>query len=308
MKVVGVQTFDEEFAVEERKFKSIEACVRILVTDVSQYLNALQESLYNLEVASGHIADIIGDCPSSDINGDLLSAACQQILGLHVNRFKMQVQTTVIPPLNSLLLSFQGPHKVIRKRYDKLLDFESASLRLRGCNTRDLDQLKLHQAEVQSCRANYEALNSQLLEDLPHLCALSSLVINDCLRHLSHVQTSLLACVSDELTYVLQNHCSAINNIHLIGHTCQPSNLPTAAEGDLLSSEVKNIAQCQALYSFAASTDLELSLYEGQIVSILAEHDLDGNSEWWLVTCENGQQGYVPANYLSPHVDFQQHS
>jgi len=36
----------------------------------------------------------------------------------------------VIPPLSCLLLMFQGPSNVIRKRHDKLLDFDNASKRL----------------------------------------------------------------------------------------------------------------------------------------------------------------------------------
>jgi len=40
------------------------------------------------------------------------------------------VEQEVIPPLNSLLLMFQGPSNLIRKRYDKLLDYENSSYRL----------------------------------------------------------------------------------------------------------------------------------------------------------------------------------
>lgn len=54
----------------------------------------------------------------------------------------------------------------------------------------------------------------------------------------------------------------------------------------------------QAVYAYTASSSLEVSLTEGQIVNVMSKQDLDGNSEWWLVSTDRGQQGYVPANYL----------
>ena len=53
----------------------------------------------------------------------------------------------------------------------------------------------------------------------------------------------------------------------------------------------------QAVYAFSSSSELEVDLAEGQTVKVIQQHDLDGNSEWWLVESEK-RQGYVPANYL----------
>lgn len=57
-----------------------------------------------------------------------------------VNFQKQEIESDILPPLNSLLLMYQGPHKVIRKRYDKLLDYDSAVARQR--NAGDHDQAK----------------------------------------------------------------------------------------------------------------------------------------------------------------------
>ena len=53
----------------------------------------------------------------------------------------------------------------------------------------------------------------------------------------------------------------------------------------------------QAVYAFQARGPLEISLSEGQPVRVVQQHDLEGNTEWWLVEIE-GKQGYAPANYL----------
>ena len=38
----------------------------------------------------------------------------------------------MILPLNKLVLMFQGPNKVIKKRYDKLLDYDSMAGKLKS--------------------------------------------------------------------------------------------------------------------------------------------------------------------------------
>ena len=53
----------------------------------------------------------------------------------------------------------------------------------------------------------------------------------------------------------------------------------------------------RAVYGFQARSDIEISMAEGQVVMVIQTTDLDGNSDWWLIEI-NGQQGYVPANYL----------
>ena len=54
----------------------------------------------------------------------------------------------------------------------------------------------------------------------------------------------------------------------------------------------------QAVYSFVARTEIEVSIQDGELVKVLETHDLDGNKEWWLVENIQRAQGYVPANYL----------
>ena len=56
--------------------------------------------------------------------------------------------------------------------------------------------------------------------------------------------------------------------------------------------------QYQVIFSFDASSEVELSVQEGECVRLIEAHDLTGNNEWWLVKNEGGAKGYVPANYL----------
>ena len=51
------------------------------------------------------------------------------------------------------------------------------------------------------------------------------------------------------------------------------------------------------MYSFTARSPIEVNLEAGEVVNVVAQHDLDGNNDWWLVEVD-GRQGYAPANYL----------
>ena len=60
------------------------------------------------------------------------------LLTLFVLMQKADVETDVIPPLNSLQFMFQGPSNLMRKRYHKLLDYENADNRLGNLKDGDL--------------------------------------------------------------------------------------------------------------------------------------------------------------------------
>ena len=52
-------------------------------------------------------------------------------------------------------------------------------------------------------------------------------------------------------------------------------------------------------FSFEAQNAGELSVSEGDLVSVLRHSDSSGNPEWWLIRYNNAT-GYVPQSYLSP--------
>ena len=54
-----------------------------------------------------------------------------------------------------------------------------------------------------------------------------------------------------------------------------------------------------AEFEFAARNSNEVSLFEGQVVTVLAKHDEEQNNQWWYVDAD-GQRGYAPAAYLLP--------
>ena len=73
----------------------------------------------------------------------------------------------MIQCLQQLLTLFQGPSTLIAKRKDKLLDYDHNQHALERTKDKDPDKLKQLTEQCTTAKRNYEALNTQLLEELP---------------------------------------------------------------------------------------------------------------------------------------------
>lgn len=71
---------------------------------------------------------------------------------------------------------FTGPHKLVQKRFDKLLDFYNCTERAE--KLKDKKTLE----ELQSARNNYEALNAQLLDELPKFHQYAQGLFTNCIH------------------------------------------------------------------------------------------------------------------------------
>ncbi|GIY49775.1 dynamin-binding protein [Caerostris extrusa] len=107
------------------------------------------------------------------------------ILTEHWDTFKQTIERSISSTIKLLLQSFRGPTNLIQKRYDKLLDFESASSKME--KNKDVTKIKMLQDNLTMAKNTYEALNSQLLDDLPKLCDLSIEILYDCIRQGSSI-------------------------------------------------------------------------------------------------------------------------
>lgn len=86
----------------------------------------------------------------------------------------------VLQPLNNLLKLLEVPNKLILKRHDKLLDYECARTNFEKNKEKHL--AKAVQENLYESQKNYEALNNQLLEDLPSLIEKCSYIFDKCFK------------------------------------------------------------------------------------------------------------------------------
>lgn len=111
---------------------------------------------------------------------------------------KERTEALVITPLTQLLNMFAGPHKLIQKRRDKLLDYDNCKERAERLKDKRV------QEELQRARNNYEALNAQLLDELPKFHRAAEDLFTSCVRGFTQAQRDFIALTLGELTPLLQ--------------------------------------------------------------------------------------------------------
>nr|BAC25293.1 unnamed protein product [Mus musculus] len=165
-----------------------ERLIKSFIRDLSLYLQHIRESACVKVVAAMSIWDLCMERGHHDL--EQFEKVHRYISDQLFTRFKERTERLVINPLNQLLNMFTGPYKLVQKRFDKLLDFYNCTERAE--KLKDKKTLE----ELQSARNNYEALNSQLLDELPKFQQYAQSLFTNCIHgyaeaHCDFVQQAL---------------------------------------------------------------------------------------------------------------------
>ncbi|ESO86909.1 hypothetical protein LOTGIDRAFT_71852, partial [Lottia gigantea] len=386
---ISLQTRDENFEREENRFRSLEKAVKVLLKDVQCYMDNVQVRLDYSNIYIKIIYEV-----------KKFKSLYLKISQQHYPQLRSTVEQLVIIPLNKLTVMFNGPIKVIEKRFDKLLDYDNLFKKSK-------DTGKYNDA-LDSAKNDYEAMNAQLLDELPKLYRLVYQVFTDCMRCFIQAQKKYLDISLQETYSILDSfietfnvkHTSVLDRIsglsfiprgfnpkydslhrqdsvktekkkrisdtglsiqsesqkvfviqqfprdklYQVNRNYKASDLMDLClnQGTVvgvlkeqdpmgnkdkwfvddgsnkgfihksalslfqssLNSDPIEVSHIHFLlqyyyseYSFTARNQNEVTLFEGQVVTVLAKHDLNSNTEWWLVDAD-GNHGYVPSNYL----------
>ncbi|XP_067995700.1 dynamin-binding protein isoform X3 [Melanerpes formicivorus] len=331
------QLKDEAFEETEKNFRLQERLIKSFIRDLSLYLQHVRESACMKALAAGSMWDLCTEKGSGDL--DQFQKVNRLISDQLFSNFKERTERLVSSPLNQLLSMFAGPHKLVQKRFDKLLDFHNCTERAEKLK----DKRTLE--ELQSARNNYEALNAQLLDELPKFLRFAKELFANCLRgyaeahcdfvrlaleelrpllsllKVSSREGNLIAIFQDEHSRVLQQLQAFTffpesqaapkksferKNVERQSARRQPLlGLPTYL---LQSDEVRAaLLACyppdslfQADRNFNAAQDLDVSLLEGDIVGVIKKKDPMGSQNRWLI--DNGvTKGFVYSSFLKPY-------
>ena len=171
-------TVDEDFDRLENKFHYYEKLIKSFNKDSIQHLTNLKEFFKIQTVTSESIQEFYGELESKEIlqyvriNATVLNEIYTKNLNF--------VHEKVLQPLNTLLKMLEIPNKLITKRHDKLLDYECARANYEKNKEKNL--IKAVQENLYECQKNYEALNNQLLEELPKLIEKCSFIFDKCFK------------------------------------------------------------------------------------------------------------------------------
>lgn len=147
-------------------FQEIEKIIRSFIKDVKEYLEALEKYHVQLLVIMEAISEYCDLKRNSRFDFDKI----RNKYGLmydHFKKFKTAIDSDVLKLLAKLLNKFNGPLKLISKREDKRIDYEAS---LKSKNDSNL------------YKNTFEALNQQLIDELPRLSDLSLSILHNCIE------------------------------------------------------------------------------------------------------------------------------
>ncbi|KAL4631538.1 hypothetical protein GN956_G15553 [Arapaima gigas] len=226
--------------------------------------------------------------------------------------FERRVRTLVYKPLCSLREMLVGPHNLIRKRLDKLLDYEA------------LGEKSSLNYEEQTVAGAYHTINALLVAELPHFNSTALQLLwgilgaFSCLhRDLAAEVEQLFASYTQELPHSLLEPDAfwewasdavreearrldvLFQNLReqLSAPIVQPLSPSSQRRLQVLTERHGTEKIYQLTGHVAGSRDLDLTLQRGELVAIMNEMDTRGDRRRWLVDA-GGPRGYVPSSML----------
>ncbi|XP_026132314.1 dynamin-binding protein isoform X2 [Carassius auratus] len=335
---ISPQIKDEAFDEAEKRFRLQERLIKSFIRDISLYLQHIRESASVKVLSAISFCDIYTE-RQQHMDPERFQRAHRCISDNQFTEFKERTEALVISPLTQLLNMFAGPHKLIQKRRDKLLDYDNCKERAERLKDKRV------QEELQRARNNYEALNAQLLDELPKFHHAAEDLFTSCVRGFTQAQRDFIALTLGELKPLLQlsglggtegNLVSLFQEEHtrvldlLQSFSFFPDNLPTTTVRkpfDRKTLEKQNSKKQQGppnqvqqtdehragllarygpekLYqaerNFNAAQDLDVSVLEGDIVGVIKQQDPMGSQNRWLI--DSGvTKGFVYSSFLKPY-------
>ncbi|XP_028745925.1 rho guanine nucleotide exchange factor 37 isoform X2 [Peromyscus leucopus] len=305
------RTEDKEFDDLEERFQWVSLCVTELKSNVAAYMDNLEAFL-----------SFRPHERSLDIPGGPAEQYCSLARDLQLGAFLQFVtapEGLVWQPLCSLARALAGPQNLIKKRLDKVLDFERVEEKLLDVGSVTYEE--------QAARHTYQALNSLLVAELPRFNQLVTQWLSQILCTFVVLQKDL----ADQVLRRAENSMARLPHHHVsepdfqklledaLGQTSSQLRLfqenfekvlpPPTTQPLLPGSE----HQLQALLTrygpgklyqvtsnLSGAATLDLTLPRGHIVALLQNKDTKGNHGRWLVD-SGGHRGYVPAGKLQPY-------
>uniref|UniRef100_A0A2I3G9K3 Rho guanine nucleotide exchange factor 38 n=1 Tax=Nomascus leucogenys TaxID=61853 RepID=A0A2I3G9K3_NOMLE len=278
------QVKDNTFNREEKLFRALEKTVRLCVKNISLCLQHIQDAM---PLALQGVMDLQEISYNKDDEMGYSETLSNALNSCH--DFASHLQRLILTPLSALLSLFPGPHKLIQKRYDKLLDCNSYLQRSAG-------------EESDLARKEYEALNAQLVEELQAFNQAARKILLNCL--ISEIQNQVLEEIQN-LNCVKENSATFIERKLSFEKKKPVQILPEMPhQTDIHRSKLLSTYSAEELYQAKrkcnATQEYDINLLEGELVAVIEQKDPLGSTSRWLVDTGN-VKGYVYSSFLKPY-------
>ncbi|KAI9521252.1 hypothetical protein NQZ68_007566 [Dissostichus eleginoides] len=296
---------DEEFDALEGFFYVLEHGILQLLENVETYLLHLKGFL---------------SCRTEDFDLDLdgekalicykeISTALRQWI---LPTFEKRMRKMILAPLLSLKDLLLGPRNLIRKRLDKLLDYEM------------IETKTTLSYEEQGVVNTYRTMNTLLLSELPQFNSLALQLIWSLLGSFSCVQKDLASDMETLFLSFAQQlpksslspsafwewaEVAVLDEARKLETLCQsveetlnaPSSQPLSPFSQQRLQQLTERHGSEKIFQVSVCVvggrDLDLSLARGELVGVISWADTRGDKRRWLVDA-GGRRGYAPSSKL----------
>ncbi|XP_076595638.1 rho guanine nucleotide exchange factor 37 [Chaetodon auriga] len=302
---IAAKLVDGEFDALEGFFNVLEHGILELLENVETYLHHLQGFLS----CKTEEFDFDMDGEKAPICYKEITTALRQWI---LPTFEKRMRTLIHKPLCALRDLLVGPRNLIRKRLDKLLDYEVI------CDKSSLSY------DEQAVANTYRTINTLLLNELPQFNGLalqmiwSMLGTFSCLhRDLASDMEQLFQSFAQQLPHSslspsafwrwaesavlegarrLETLCRSVEDT-LNAPVVQPLSPSSQRRLKQLTDKHGSGKIYQVTGTVVGSRDLDLNLAKGELVAIISEADSRGDKRRWLVDA-GGRRGYAPSSKL----------
>ncbi|KYQ52690.1 Dynamin-binding protein [Trachymyrmex zeteki] len=315
---------DTEFEELEKQFRSIEKCTWQLVKDIEQCITYLSDEAISGEAIAELLVHYYQGSPTAEVKKlqDIRSVIWSQ----YIQDFKSYIEKTVSAPLHFLATLLEGPAVLVAKRHDKLLDYDAAISK-----SEKYKESKIIQEELFTAKSNYEALNQQLLEELPILLDAAANILVNCInafagarkllsgritkQYISLCETTPHLSSQDVLESFLVNHNLIWNQITRFAFAGTNTRIDegqtqlskqTEEQKSLLREKYTADKLYVVVEDVASTSTLEVDAARGMLIGVIKKQDPMGNPARWYV--DTGvTQGFLPSQKLRPVQRQSQH-
>nr|XP_046262374.1 rho guanine nucleotide exchange factor 37 isoform X5 [Scatophagus argus] len=313
---IAPKLVDEEFDALEGFFYVLEHGILELLENVETFLYYLQGFLS----CKTEEFDFDMDGEKAPVCYKEITTALRQwilptFVRLHdipIHRPEKRMRALIHKPLCELRDLLVGPRNLIRKRLDKLLDYELI------CDKSSLSY------EEQAVANTYRTMNTLLLNELPQFNGLALQIIwsmlgtFSCLhKDLASDMQQLFQSFAQQLPHSalnpsafwgwvesavlegvrrLETLCNSVEDT-LNAPVVQPLSPSSQRRLKQLTEKHGSAKIYQVVGTVVGSRDLDLNLAKGELVAIVSEADSRGDKRRWLVDA-GGRRGYAPSAKL----------
>uniref|UniRef100_A0A8B9Q2C2 Rho guanine nucleotide exchange factor 37 n=1 Tax=Apteryx owenii TaxID=8824 RepID=A0A8B9Q2C2_APTOW len=291
---IASKTEDKEYDDLEEKFQCVASSVTALKENVVSYLKHLEVFL----LSTPHKHELQIDEGTAQQYRRFAECLHRSVLP----EFRRRLDRLVCQPLCSLSDMLVGPQQLVKKRLDKLLDYEEIQERKSEMGSVTYDE--------EAAMNTYLAINALLMAELPRFNQVALQLLGQILCSLTVLQqdlaTQVLQEAEKELEQMPHSHMPLPSFWKMMEDTLQQSGaqlrtfcqkfetvMPSPVSQPLNPAEERKVLSLvsrhgpdklyQVTSNISGNKDLDLTLQRGQIVALLQSADTKGNTSRWLV-------------------------